>query len=313
MLTSTLCLCISACHRYHLLSPDSTGTYNALLRADTTTACTACNTGLSTSTTGGRDSSACDVCATGYGEAACGQQCGGDFGANFGVAGREKDSSCDACPVMATGFSFDYLAVNQNFTPSVVARAGADSPADCLAEFAQISDSAWYMGGSAAMEAVSAASSFDTCVAACKAEDSCQYITFDYDTSACSMMKATSQSGNTGDVLAFKAVVAGDTSAASKTKANALASGSYSFWKSDAAGIGASSSGGPNTNYQACLSACDADAECAAVAMTGVSSSDATAQIGTCSLIKGNSSVATFKRSMTKAVVGRLTVAQALV
>jgi hypothetical protein len=50
---------------------------------------------------------------------------------------------------MSSGFSFDYQAQNQNFTPTVVARSGAESAADCLAEFAQINDAAWYMGGAA--------------------------------------------------------------------------------------------------------------------------------------------------------------------
>jgi hypothetical protein len=124
------------------LSCSPPGTYNDLLRADTATACTTCAAGLSTSTTGGRDSSACDVCATGYGGTNCAAQCGGGSGVNatFGVAGRARGANCDACPTMSTGFSFDYLGQNRAFTPNPLARLGADSPADCLAEFAQIAD-----------------------------------------------------------------------------------------------------------------------------------------------------------------------------
>jgi hypothetical protein len=113
-------------------------------------------------------------------------------------------------------------------------------------------------------------------------------------------------------VLAFKAVVAGDTTAASKSAdAKALASGSYTFWKETAVGVGAASPGGPTSSLQACLSACDLDNNCAAVAITGATS-DAAAAIGSCSLIKGDSTVAQFKRSVTKAVATRLQVAAAL-
>lgn len=115
-----------------------------------------------------------------------------------------------------------------------------------------------------------------------------------------------------GDVLAFKAVVAGDTTAASKsTGAKALASGSYTFWKETAAGVGASSTAGPTSSLQACLSACDADAACAAVAISGATS-DAAAAISGCSLIKGDSRVAQFKRSVTKAMATKLAVSTAL-
>jgi hypothetical protein len=83
---------------------------------------------------------------------------------------------------MSTGFSFDFQATNQAFTPASVARSLADSAADCLAEFAQIEDSAWYLGGNATLTTVSGANTFADCVAACTG--TCQYITFDYDAAA---------------------------------------------------------------------------------------------------------------------------------
>jgi len=103
---------------------------------------------------------------------------------------------------MVTGFSFDYLGQNQNFTPAAVARNLADSPADCLAEFAQIADAAWQMGGGVSMTPVAGVSSFADCVTACKNEANCQYITYDYDAAAatpgagCSM-KTVSADGQT--------------------------------------------------------------------------------------------------------------------
>jgi hypothetical protein len=83
---------------------------------------------------------------------------------------------------MTSGFSFDWAGTAQPFTPAPVARTGAASPADCLAEFAQIVDSAWYMAGTAAMDVVSSAATFADCTAACTGD--CMYVTFDYDAAA---------------------------------------------------------------------------------------------------------------------------------
>lgn len=91
---------------------------------------------------------------------------------------------------MTTGFSFDFLGNNEAFNPAPVARTGAASPADCLSSFAQIADSAWYMGGNATMEDVSSATSFELCTAACTTD--CMYVTYDYDTTGtkCSIKRA---------------------------------------------------------------------------------------------------------------------------
>lgn len=114
-----------------------------------------------------------------------------------------------------------------------------------------------------------------------------------------------------GEILAYKAVVAGDTSAAStKNGALSLASGSYTFWKDAGASVGKSQDVVPNiATYAACLSACDSDAACAAVVMTDVSA--ATGAASSCKLVKGESAVAQFKRSVTKTVVTQLEVANA--
>ena len=214
---------------------------------------------------------------------------------------------------MSVGFSFDYLAVNRPFTPASVARTGAGSAADCLAEFAQIEDAAWFMGGSVALSNITAslsANTFGACVDACQASPTCQYVTYDYDTQEC-FVKTVGTASTSGHVLAFKAVVAGDTTAASVGTAKALASGSYTFWAETAAGVGASSSPGPTSSGSACLSACDSDGACAAVAMAGVKASLADG-IDSCSLIKGVNTVAQFKRSVTKTVATKLQVSAAL-
>lgn len=169
-----------------------TGTYNDQLRSNTTTPCTACPDHLTTSQAGGRSLEDCDTCAVGFGGTDCATQCGGS-NATYGPAGREKDAPCEACPVIAAGYFFDYLAVNRNFSPAVVARPGPTSLGDCLAEFAQITDVAFYLGGSVEMSPVAAAT-FEACVDGCKTDDDCQYITFDYNTNTC-LKKTASNNG----------------------------------------------------------------------------------------------------------------------
>jgi len=114
------------------------------------------------------------------------------------------------------------------------------------------------------------------------------------------------------DVLAFKAVVPGEdtTTSAQSTGAvrgSALASGAYTFWKTDAFGIGAdNSTSGTTTSIQACLTSCDKDGQCAAVVMKDVTSAESVPS--TCTMLKGDLTPATFKRSVTKAVTTRLSV-----
>jgi len=115
-----------------------------------------------------------------------------------------------------------------------------------------------------------------------------------------------------GQVLAFKALLAADTlfaksrAASNKgTLAKGLASGSYTFWSDSPVGIGTSTTDVNTTSFQGCLNACDHAEACAAVAMTGVTAANAT--ITACQLIEGDDTIATFKRSVTKVVTSRLT------
>ena len=162
------------------------GTYNDDLRLSKTTPCAACPGGLSTSQPGASSVSACDICKAGWGEANCNTRCGGSNGANYGPAARPLGSNCVPCTDQKVGFNFDWLGAAQLYQPAVVTRSGAESPADCLSEFGQVVDSAFHMGGDVAMTAVPSATTFDACVAACKADTYCQYMTWNYDTSSCS-------------------------------------------------------------------------------------------------------------------------------
>jgi hypothetical protein len=135
------------------------------------------------------------VCSVGYGDdGTCSQQCGG-AAATYGPAGRNaaEDNACEACPTMSVGFSFDFLAVNQPFTPAAVARVGAASAADCLAEFAQIEDAAWTMAG-ATLNITDRASTFAACVADCKSNADCQFVTFNYNNNECWVKERTASS-----------------------------------------------------------------------------------------------------------------------
>lgn len=149
---------------------------------------------ITTSQPGARSSAQCDLCSAGYGSPAdgniaCGTPCGGGTGvnANYGPLGRHITTpSCVSCPPMTVGFTYFFNGSIQPFTPPIYARQFATSPAHCVAEFAQIVDAAWVIGGTVSM-AQPAATTFETCVGVCRANSTCQYITFNYANKACWM------------------------------------------------------------------------------------------------------------------------------
>lgn len=87
------------------------------------------------------------------------------------------------CSWSGTGYSFNWNGENDVFSAQAVSPPGADSSWDCVAEFAQIVDSAWYLPttGNTAMTATANVSTFAACVALCTAPD-CEYVTYDYRT-----------------------------------------------------------------------------------------------------------------------------------
>jgi hypothetical protein len=217
-----------------------------------------------------------------------------------------------SCPAQTTGFSYDFNLTNANYTPAVVAALGAQSPADCLSEFAQINDGAWSISISTATTNT-AQPTFDACIQSCKSNSACEYATYDYYHQTCYLRIATTVSDNsTKKAIAYKAVPAGDTSASSAKKhkasgpgAKATASGSYTWWQYDASAaawdnkVAVSS---PAT-LQDCLTACDNDSLCAAVLVdetAGASSPPV------CSLVYGSTAIDTGMRTMTRAVSTQL-------
>jgi hypothetical protein len=182
----------------------TTGTFNAILRDSKTAPCDPCPDFRTTSQPGGRSVEDCDLCKPGYGTVngtACDKPCGGiGVAATYGPPGRSAESpstsNCQSCPAVRAGFMFYWplpggLDPTNPFKPDVVARRGAQSAGECLAEFAQMGDTAWYMGGTAAMELVSSVG-FDGCVATCKVVCDCQYVTYDYNTAMCHMKRTQS-------------------------------------------------------------------------------------------------------------------------
>lgn len=163
------------------------GTYNDAMRSDRTTPCTPCPTGLTTSEPGASNLAHCDVCAEGFGGPQCATPCGtGDQASAYGPSGRPAGSNCIKCPSQTVGFFFNFGGMSQQYAPAVVTRPFADNTADCVNEFNQFGDTAWEVGGTVALEEVTEAKDFPACVEACKADERCQYITFDYSSRNCS-------------------------------------------------------------------------------------------------------------------------------
>ena len=95
---------------------------------------------------------------------------------------------------MTIGFSFYANGANQLYSPGSVTPEGADSPAHCVAKYAQIAEMAWSVGGEVNMTIQDGITNFTGCVDACTADATCQYITYDYNSanSPC-QIKTTTQ------------------------------------------------------------------------------------------------------------------------
>lgn len=127
------------------------------------------------------------VCKGGWGGTGCQTQCGGKgSSATYGDEGRPMGAECTQCSWSSTGFSYNWNGGNDLFIAQAVAAIGADSSFDCVAEFAQLADSAWYLptAGNAAMNVTENVASFSQCVALC-VEPDCQYATYDYRQRIC--------------------------------------------------------------------------------------------------------------------------------
>jgi hypothetical protein len=124
-----------------------------------------------------------------------------------------------------------------------------------------------------------------------------------------------------GSILAFKALLAADTTGSSIKRAarnvtgHALGSGSYSIWWDVGNGIGATTSEVSTAhNVQDCLKQCDKKSMCAAAAMLVGTVNNLTTldvSITKCTLIMGDSTHATYKRSVTRVDISHLVTLEA--
>jgi len=299
------------------------GTYRAF--SPTSTSCTSCTDNLLTSTVGGESAADCNVCRPGFGTTVAAPSvcsaCGG-ASASYGPTDREVASACVACANPTTPYSFIVQAgLDDVWAPSAVARAEAESAADCLAQFAQLGDNgAWSLAGAQVPVTMADTASFAKCADACA--DECMFVTYNYNGDTCNKKVA---SGTGDNVVAFKALLATpDVSQAQAGRrlldngtvtAKALRSGSYTMWRDSGSGIGQAgtnlvSQANP-MSVNACLENCDAVESCAAVIMGPVRKNTDVTAIGltTCQLISGDEAPATKLRSITRAVPNRLTLA----
>lgn len=107
--------------------------------------------------------------------------------ATYGDLNRDISSpDCKACPTSSQGYFYtDPNNVDVSFTPSPVAKIGADGPGDCLSNYQQIEGNGWYLGNAADPTATAsfgpkqgALDSFQDCVTNCGS--GCMYATFLY-------------------------------------------------------------------------------------------------------------------------------------
>lgn len=105
---------------------------------DSNTPCSACPTGRTTVRDGATSVEDCTACSAGYGGKDCATPCGGPT-ASYGPVGRALGAECVACSVAQVGYSFGWQRAVDTFAPKPVAKLGAASGYDCLAEYVQVS------------------------------------------------------------------------------------------------------------------------------------------------------------------------------
>ena len=76
---------------------------------------------------------------------------------------------------------------NDVFVPKTISRDGASTSVDCVAEFGQYQDGAWYLPlqSDIATNVSSDVQSFAECVALCPASSDCQFVIYDYVAKSC--------------------------------------------------------------------------------------------------------------------------------
>jgi hypothetical protein len=88
---------------------------------------------------------------------------------------------------MTIGYSFSWNLQNDLFTSQTVSRAAANSHVDCLSEYGQLKDGAWFLplSSTEGTNVTTGVPTFADCVAVCSADKECQLLTYDYRARTC--------------------------------------------------------------------------------------------------------------------------------
>lgn len=132
------------------------------------------------------------MCVGGYGGDLCAATCGGTNGATYGPPGRALNSSCEACATQTTGYHFEWNLGDDLFQAPAIAKPSANSSTDCVAQFGQLQDGAWYLPLQSEKNVTKTTeSNFAACAARCTENSPtgspCQFATYDYVSSECSI------------------------------------------------------------------------------------------------------------------------------
>ena len=181
------------CHRFVLCNSIclyGAGTYNDAIGNNASSPCTQCPTGTITAKEGSTSAVDCSLCLSGFGGPGCTTKCGGvGTEATYGPAGRSVGTPCVSCSVsgVTTGFYFTWNMENDVFIPRVVSRPSASSPVDCLSEYSQLKDGAWFipLASDVGTNITGNVTSFADCVTLCSADNAYQLVTYDYREKTC--------------------------------------------------------------------------------------------------------------------------------
>jgi hypothetical protein len=149
------------------------------------TPCAACPASLTTSAVGGASPADCNLCAAGYGNIAQNTTCSSCQDGYYGSSDR-KDNKCTKCPGGRT-FNYDYNGKDDIFTPETTSKPYSTSQADCVADFSQTVEGAFYLDLQAGegYATVTASENLQSCVQNCRDSATCIAATFDYSSLEC--------------------------------------------------------------------------------------------------------------------------------
>eukprot|EP00775_Hariotina_reticulata_P009696 gene9696-9855_t len=288
--------------------------------------CQACPANTWSLEPGAFSTAACSLCAPGFGKATAADTCTPCGSGTYGSAARST-IGCEACLEATRKFTYAWPSDNvDTYSPAVTSPPYAKGLEDCLADFSQIVNGAFYLDlvdtasvyePTADITNGGAILNLQTCVAACATLSTCAAATFDYfiaqegqldvngivvpNNASCKLWTpATGSDINLGGI-ALKSMPAYNLALSKDAAAKDMGSGYYTQY------LGANAAAALNTasletvsaksTIQECYDACTADNECA-----GVVFKNATAIAIECQLIRAVIQPGDSKRTLVKAV-----------